>query len=101
MLGDYKLGKIIGHGAYAFVRLATHKDTNKKVAIKIYEKNKLGDSMKKKAVQREIIALSKIEHPNIIKMLDLVETNRQICIVMDYVNGMSLHSYIKIKCSDR
>jgi len=50
LLGDYKLGKAIGHGAYAFVRLAFHKDTNKMVAIKIYEKNKLVDPMKKKAV---------------------------------------------------
>ena len=49
-MGDYKLGKIIGNGAYAFVRVAHHIETNKRVAIKIYEKSKLQDSMKKKAV---------------------------------------------------
>ena len=48
----------------------------KKYAIKIYQKSKLNDSMKRKAVQREIMALKKIDHPNIIKMYDLIETNK-------------------------
>jgi hypothetical protein len=28
ILGDYKLGKIIGHGAYAVVKIAHHIETN-------------------------------------------------------------------------
>jgi protein-serine/threonine kinase len=51
--------------------------------------------MKRKAVQREIIALRKIDHPNIIKMHDLIETAKQICIVTDYVSGISIHQYVK------
>lgn len=57
----------------------------KKLAIKIYQKSKLNDSMKRKAVQREILALKKIDHPHIIKMHDLIETAKQICIVTDYI----------------
>lgn len=63
----------------------------RKFAIKIYQKVKLNDSMKRKAVQREIMALKKIDHPHIIKMHDLIETNKQICIVTDYIQGISLH----------
>lgn len=33
---DYMVGKIVGEGAYASVRVAIHKPTNKKVAIKVY-----------------------------------------------------------------
>jgi|TARA_B110000285_G_C15120821_1_gene617020 serine/threonine protein kinase len=51
--------------------------------------------MKKKAVQREIISLRKIDHPNIIKMHDLIETPKQICLVTDFVNGISMHHYVK------
>ena len=47
--------------------------------------------MKRKAVQREILALKKIDHPNIIKMHDLIETSKTICIVTDYIGGISLH----------
>lgn len=57
--------------------------------------------MKKKAVQREIISLRKIDHPNIIKMHDLIETPRQICLVTDFVNGISMHHYVKTQCTNR
>lgn len=51
--------------------------------------------MKKKAVQREIAVLKKVDHPNIIKLVELIETNKQINLVMEYVNGVSLHTYSK------
>ncbi len=46
--------------------------------------------MKKKAVQREIAVLKKLDHPNVIKMHELIETSRQINLVIEYVNGISL-----------
>ena len=95
LLDNYQVGKVIGQGAYAVVRICHHRETLKKYAIKIYEKSKLNDSMKKKAVQREIISLRKIDHPNIIKMHDLIETQKQICLVTDFVNGISMHHYVK------
>ena len=42
-IDDYVIGKQIGQGAYAVVRLAMHKKHNKKVALKIYEKEKIKD----------------------------------------------------------
>ena len=89
------MGKPIGQGAYAVVYVCYHKQSMRKFAIKIYQKAKLNDSMKRKAVQREIMALKKIDHPNIIKMYDLIETPKQICIVTDYIQGISLHQYVK------
>lgn len=38
---NYMVGKVIGEGAYASVRVAIHKPTNKKIAIKVYEKSKI------------------------------------------------------------
>jgi serine/threonine protein kinase len=35
---DYVVGKVIGEGAYASVRIAIYKPLNKKIAIKVYEK---------------------------------------------------------------
>ena len=46
--------------------------------------------MKKKAVQREIAVLKRLEHPNVIKMHELIDTSRQINLVTDYVEGISL-----------
>ena len=94
-LEHYQIGKPIGQGAYAVVYICYHKASMKKYAIKIYQKAKLNDSMKRKAVQREIMALKRIDHPNIIRMHDLIETSKQICIVTDFIQGISLHQYVK------
>jgi serine/threonine protein kinase len=49
---DYLVGKIIGEGAYASVRVAIYKPLNIKVAIKVYEKNKIKEPQRKKSVRR-------------------------------------------------
>jgi serine/threonine protein kinase len=49
-LDSYQVGKPLGQGAYAIVYVCYHKASMKKLAIKIYQKAKLNDSMKRKAV---------------------------------------------------
>ena len=44
--------------------------------MKVYEKYKLTDPLKKKAVQREIAVLKRLDHPNAIKMFELIDTPR-------------------------
>ena len=58
--------------------------------MKIYEKHRLADTMKRKAVQREITVLKKLDHLGIIKMHKLIDTPNQIYIILDYVKGTSL-----------
>jgi hypothetical protein len=53
-----------------------NKLTQQKYALKVYEKYKLTDPMKKKAVQREITVLKKIDHANFIKLIELIDTTR-------------------------
>ena len=49
---DYLVGKVIGEGAYASVRVALYKPENKKIAIKTYEKGKIKETPRKKSVRR-------------------------------------------------
>jgi MAP/microtubule affinity-regulating kinase len=91
----YLVGKIIGEGAYASVRVAIYKPLEKKIAIKIYEKNKIKEPQRKKSVRREIKILGLLQHPNIVKNLDVVETNNHLNIVMEYLSGTSLGSFLK------
>ena len=51
--------------------------------------------MKRKAAQREITVLKRLQHPGIIKLHDLIDTPKQIYIVTDYVKGISLQQYSK------
>eukprot|EP00742_Colponemidia_sp_Colp-10_P002286 GILJ01002440.1.p1 GENE.GILJ01002440.1~~GILJ01002440.1.p1 ORF type:complete len:691 (+),score=87.38 GILJ01002440.1:103-2175(+) len=99
-MDDYILGKQIGQGAYAVVRFGLHKSSGKKVAIKIYEKYKLLDIQRKKSVRREIKLLEKLNHHNIIRQFEAVDTAKHVNLVLEYAGGGSLHSYLKQR-SDR
>jgi len=77
--------------------LATDKQSTQQVAIKIYEKYRLADPRKMKNVRREISILQTLDHPNIIKLHQTIETSRQINLVMEFIGKTSLHAYLKAK----
>lgn len=79
------------------MRLATHKPTGLTVAIKSYDKKKLEDPMKRKNVEREIKNLSRLNHPNIIKLYQVLESQNQFHLVMEDANAMPLNDFIKAK----
>lgn len=72
-----------------------HKPSNKKVAIKVYEKGKLREPQRKKSVRREIRILQTLSHPNVVRILDVVETNNHLNIIMEYLEGISLSNFLK------
>lgn len=96
-LHDYELGSKLGEGAYAIVRQCRHKQTNDKIAMKIYDKIRLNDPIKRRSVSREINLLQRIDHPNIVKFYDSIDTNKTLNLVMEHVKGKSLYSYLKAR----
>lgn len=95
VLDNFVLGNEIGKGAYATVRSAQNKENNSKVAIKIYDKFKLLTPSRKKNAEREIKILTKLNHPNIIKLYKTVENQKSLNLILEYVSGCSLMSYVK------
>ena len=100
-LDNFVMGSEIGKGAYATVRCARNTQTSSKVAIKIYDKFKLITPSRKKNAEREIKILTRLNHPNIVKLYKTVENKRSLNLVMEYVSGCSLTSYLKQKSSRR
>jgi MAP/microtubule affinity-regulating kinase len=92
---EYAVGKVVGQGAYASVRVALYKPEGKKVAIKVYEKGKICEAQRKKSVRREIKILQMLDHPHIVKILNVVETNNHLNIIMEYLDGIALNHYIQ------
>uniref|UniRef100_A0A914ZFL7 Serine/threonine-protein kinase kin-29 n=1 Tax=Parascaris univalens TaxID=6257 RepID=A0A914ZFL7_PARUN len=82
-VGEYKIGKTIGKGNFAVVRLAKHSISNTKVAVKIVNKSRLdGESVLK--IDREIRILKTLTHPHIIKLYEVIRTDQYIFIVTEY-----------------
>jgi serine/threonine protein kinase len=100
-LEEYIIGKQIGQGAYAVVRVGLHKLSNKKVALKIYEKKKLMEPQRHKSVKREIKIMEMISHPNIVTLYETVETKNHVVLIMEYADGGSLHSVLKARPNRR
>ena len=94
-IAEYEMKKILGKGAYAVVKLAEHKKTKRKVAIKIYPKFKLNDAQKKKTVKSEIKSMEKLDHPYICKLYDHFESSKEIYLVQEYVPGISFFAFMR------
>lgn len=69
VVGGYKLGRTLGKGSCGVVKLGTHLETGKKVAIKVLKPK---NDREKHEIQREIAALQQLSHPNIIRLLDVI-----------------------------
>lgn len=91
------IGKQIGQGAYAVVKIGLHKKTNKKVALKMYEKEKMKEIQRKKSVRREIKLMERLNHPHIIKLYEAIETEDQVILVLEYISSGSAHGFLKSK----
>lgn len=94
-LNKYTIGKTLGKGAYGIVKLVTDKETKIDYAMKIYKKNEIKDKVRKKCVNNEIDILKKIEHKNIIKLIEVIDLKDYILIVEELFLGISLGQYHK------
>lgn len=94
-LNDYHFGKQIGHGAYAVVKECIHKPSGERVAIKQYDRSKLMDIQRKKQAIREIRILSRLNHQNVVRLFEAIDTPKYVYLVMEYVQGESLHAHLK------
>uniref|UniRef100_A0A3B3ZUL1 non-specific serine/threonine protein kinase n=1 Tax=Periophthalmus magnuspinnatus TaxID=409849 RepID=A0A3B3ZUL1_9GOBI len=85
-VGHYEIERTIGKGNFAVVKLATHVITKAKVAIKIVDKTQLDDENLKK-IFREVQIMKLLKHPHIIRLFQVMETERMIYLVTEYASG--------------
>ena len=94
-LDDYLITKELGKGSYAVVKLAVHKITRNKYAIKIYSKQTLIDPQKRNTVKNEINILKQIDNENIMKLYEVIDTPSNLYLVLEYINGINLLEILK------
>ncbi|XP_057672060.1 MAP/microtubule affinity-regulating kinase 3-like isoform X29 [Diorhabda carinulata] len=92
-IGKYKLLKTIGKGNFAKVKLAKHVPTGKEVAIKIIDKTQLTPGSLQKLF-REVRIMKMLDHPNIVKLFQVIETEKTLYLVMEYASGGEVFDYL-------
>ncbi|XP_047332448.1 serine/threonine-protein kinase ATG1c-like isoform X2 [Impatiens glandulifera] len=94
VIGDYIVTKPIGSGSFSVVWHGRHKVTGVEVAIKeivtAHISKKLQDSL-----MSEIHILEQINHPNIIRLHDIIQETTRIHLVLEYCRGGDLSLFIQ------
>ncbi|CAH8444363.1 unnamed protein product [Schistosoma turkestanicum] len=92
-VGKYRLLRTIGKGNFAKVKLAIHMATGVEVAIKIINKTVMDNTLLKR-LKREITIMKVTNHPNIVKLLEIIENEDVLCLVMEYASGGEIFDYL-------
>ncbi|MFS7943436.1 putative protein kinase Group-Pl-3 family [Helianthus anomalus] len=93
-VGDYVVGKQIGSGSFSVVWHARHKIHGTEVAIKEINTGKLNKKLED-SLMSEIDILRNINHPNIIRLHEMIKEPGKIHLVLEYCKGGDLSMFIQ------
>ncbi|KAJ0966437.1 hypothetical protein J5N97_027575 [Dioscorea zingiberensis] len=94
LLGKYELGRILGRGTFAKVYHARALTDGTGVAIKVLDKPELLDSGMAPRILREVSAMRRLSHPNVVRLHEVMATKSKIYLVMEHALGGELFSRI-------
>ncbi|CDK25894.1 unnamed protein product [Kuraishia capsulata CBS 1993] len=95
--GAYVLGSTLGEGEFGKVKLGWRKDGKQpsQAAIKLIRRDSIPrGSERENKVHREISALKRLAHPNIVRLEEVLQNEKYIGIVLEYASGGELFDYI-------
>lgn len=95
LISFYRIGKMLGRGAFGKVNLAMHKLVRKLVALKSLNKVQLTDEAHKAKLMKEVNLLLKLRHNHVVKIYETIETEKHIIIVMELCAGGDLLNYVR------
>src|SRR5512133_62309 len=92
--GKYRVDYLLGQGGMAEVWAGTNERTGKRVALKVLLASLRAIPGVDLLFQREGLAASRVNHPNVVTVFDVIEHQGTACIVMELLTGESLGSYL-------
>ena len=94
-LSFYKYGRIIGRGAFGKVNIGLNILTGRVVAIKSFNKQNISSFTSEEKIRKETNLMRSLRHPSITKILEMFESEKYVLIIMEYVSGGNLQSFVK------
>lgn len=90
---NYILTSVIGHGGFATVYKATNVLYNFEFAIKVVCKSSISESVNSTYLA-EVNSLTKLDHPNVIRLYDFFSEDDNMFLVLEYCSGGTLEDKI-------
>ena len=85
IIGNYTLTKQINKTSYTKIFIAKHILTGENVCIRIINKQLYkNDLLSLTRFNKELQIIKKVKHPNIVKLLEIIETNLKIYLIFEY-----------------
>lgn len=94
VIHNYKLTETIGKGGMAVVYLGVHETLGTKAAVKVLHQNFAQDIKVRQRFQNEAKALHNLSHPNIVRLLNYEEDDQNLIMILEFIDGEDLKSYI-------
>ena len=94
-IGKYKVLERIGSGGMGQVFLCEHKLMRRRVAVKVLPTAKASDPSSLERFYREARAVAALDHQNIVRAYDIDQDDNLHFLVMEYVDGASLHEIVR------
>lgn len=95
-LAEYKILSKLGEGGMGAVYKAQHRRLEKIVAIKTLRANRLANREQISRFEREMKAVGRLDHPNLIRAHDAGEVKGIHFLVMEYVDGLDFSQVVKL-----
>ena len=95
--GKYRVDHLLGQGGMAAVWAGTNERTGKRVALKVILRSLATTREAEHLVYSEALAASRVNHPNVVTVFDVIEHEGMACIVMELLDGEPLGTYIARK----
>lgn len=83
----------IANGRYGLVKLGEHSSTRAEVAIKIVDKSQL-NPVESNSIKTEAEVMSSLNHPNVIQLFEVIETDFELALIMEYASGGDLYNHV-------
>ena len=90
IVGDLTLLKCLGKGAFGEVYLTSKQGHKDKYATKRIDRRFISNPKSRKYLENEINILNEVDHPNIIKLIEVQKTTNHVYLVMELCNGGGL-----------
>ncbi|MBN2580034.1 MAG: DUF1080 domain-containing protein [Pirellulales bacterium] len=95
VLGEYQLLARLGEGGMGCVFMARHTRLDRIVALKVIARDRVGNPQAAARFEREMQAIGRLSHPNIVQAHDAREIEGTSVLVMEFVEGVDLGDLIR------
>ena len=95
MLGEYRLLEELGRGGMGRVYKALHTKLDRVVAVKVLPRGRVGDQKAIVRFEREMKAVGRLAHPNIVQAHDAREIDDTPVLIMEFVDGLDLAEIVR------